>query len=270
MRSLQTVAMGLVIVFLDVGSDGWDWVADPVGWILVLVGLAPLKERLRGYAALVVVAWACLAVSVLTLPPDSIDSIMPTLGWLFSLPTIAFAALLCGSLAAATDGSRSVWFRSLGGFFVIVAVLPAVVYLVGLDWLTVPAAVAAVLANVALVFSTWGAGAEDDEQAEGVATERRATVTPGDSGTDSGGDSGGGRKKRDQGFDAEAVKRRVRRARDGNHSASATESAASGTTEGPLETPAPGGRRKQPQGFDAEAVKERVRREREQWAERGE
>ena len=169
MRSLQTVAMGLVIVFLDVGSDGWDWVADPVGWILVLVGLAPLKERLRGYAALVVVAWACLAVSVLTLPPDSIDSIMPTLGWLFSLPTIAFAALLCGSLAAATDGSRSVWFRSLGGFFVIVAVLPAVVYLVGLDWLKVPAAVAAVLANVALVISTWGAGA-------GTTSSRRASA----------------------------------------------------------------------------------------------
>src|SRR5687768_4816106 len=127
--------MGLVIVFLDVGSNGWDWVVDPVGWVLVLLGLPPLKERLRGYAALLAVAWACLAVSVVTLPPDSVDSIMPTLGWLFSLPTIVFAALLCGSLAAISDSSRRrLWFRSLTGIFVVVGLLPALVYLVGLEW----------------------------------------------------------------------------------------------------------------------------------------
>src|SRR3712207_3953408 len=125
--------MGLVIVFLDVGSNGWDWVADPVGWVLVLMGLAPVKELLPGHGGAVAVglvivfvdvgsngwdgvgvrvdwvlvlmgvarvkellpghggvfaaAWGCLAVSVLTLPPNSVDSITPTLGWLFSLPT---------------------------------------------------------------------------------------------------------------------------------------------------------------------------------------
>lgn len=258
--------MGLVIVFLDVGSGGWDWVPDPVGWILVLLGLAPLKERLRGYAGLVALAWGCLAVSVLTLPPDSIDSITPTLGWLFSLPTIAFAVLLCGSLAAAGDGSRVTWFRVLGGFFVVVALLPPLVYLVGLEWLTIPAAVAAVLVNIAMVFSTWGAGDEDDTDEE-PEWRRRKMERASSAAVDS-----GGHRKRDQGFDAEAVKRRARRARDGKPAAPTTAPAPSSTPEKrPSFTPTDsGGQKKRDQGFDADAVKERVRREREEWAKRAE
>ena len=118
--------MGLVIVFLDVGSGGWDWIADPFGWVLVLFGLAPLKERLPAHRGAVVSAWVCLVVSVIILPPDSVDTIDPTLGWLFSLPTIAFCFVLCDALddtptslppgrgaslssASAGCGSRSSW-----------------------------------------------------------------------------------------------------------------------------------------------------------------
>ena len=43
MAALQTVAMGLVLVFLDVQPSGWDWIPDPLGWVLVLLGLSGLK-----------------------------------------------------------------------------------------------------------------------------------------------------------------------------------------------------------------------------------
>lgn len=203
MSSLQTVAMGLVIVFLDVGSDGWDWIADPVGWVLVLMGLAPVKERLPAYAGVAGSAWVCLVVSVLTFPPDSVDIIEPTLGWLFSLPTIAFCFLLSDSLADVTEGGLATTFRWLRVVYVLVGVLPGLVYLGGLDSLTVPAAVAAVVANVALVLAVWAAG-DDDEEEEWrppARTERRVATPP---------PSSGGKRKKEQGFDAEEVRRRAR------------------------------------------------------------
>ena len=41
-KPLQAVAMGLVIVLLGATVSGYDLLADPVGWLLVLVGLATL------------------------------------------------------------------------------------------------------------------------------------------------------------------------------------------------------------------------------------
>ncbi len=172
MSSLQTVAMGLVIVFLDAGAGGWDWVADPVGWILVLMGLSPVKEFLPGYAGTFAAAWVCLAVSVLTLPPDSVDTISAGLGWLFSLPTIAFSFLLCDGLVDITPGSLALRFRVLRVAYVVVGLLPLLVYAVGLGWLTVPTAVLAVVTNIALVFSVWAAGADDEDSTDGFSADR--------------------------------------------------------------------------------------------------
>lgn len=213
MSSLQTVATGLVIVFLDVGSGGWDWVPDPLGWILVLIGLVPVKERLPAYAGVSAAAWVCLVVSVLTLPPDSVDTIAPTLGWLFSLPTIAFCFLVCDSLADVTEESLATRFRWLRVVFVLVGALPGLVYLAGLEWMTLPSAVAAVLANTVLVFSVWAAGDGGDDGVGDGKPERplrpsrptQAEPRPvGESGSSS------SRRKKDQGFDAEEVRRRAR------------------------------------------------------------
>ena len=200
MSSLQTVAMGLVIVFLDVGSNGWDWVADPVGWVLVLMGLAPVRGLVPGHGAVVAAAWGCLAVSVLTLPPNSVDSITPTLGWLFSLPTIGFCVLLCAALARAVRRSLAVRFRVLAWAFVVAAVLPGLVYIATWSVLTVPTAVAAVLANIVLVFSVWAAADERPQATD----PSRPRLEP---------EAASSKKGKDEGFDAEAVKRRVRRER---------------------------------------------------------
>jgi hypothetical protein len=207
-RSLQTVAMGLIIVFVDVGSGGWDWVTDPVGWVLVLLGLAPVKERLPAYPGVVISAWVCLVVSVLTLPPDSVDMIDPTLGWLFSLPTLAFCFLLCDSLADVTDGGLAVRLRLLRFVFILLAVLPGLVYLGGLEWLTIPAAVVAVVANVTLVLSSWSAGDEDEEEWKLPDRDSRSKPVAPPVGSEA--TEPAKRKVKDQGFDAEEVRRRAR------------------------------------------------------------
>lgn len=206
--------MGLVIVFLDVGSNGWDWIADPLGWVLVLLGLHPLKEVLPSHTPVVVSAWVCLAVSILIFPPDSVDAIDPSLGWLFSLPTVAFCFLLCDSLADVEDSSVATRFRWLRAAFVVLGLLPALVYFVGWSWLALPTAGAAVLTNVILVIWLWSAGAEDADQqqvtARSAAPRAKPVAAPVPAAEPP---TGGRRKKKDAGFDAEAVKRRARRAR---------------------------------------------------------
>ena len=62
MKPLQSVAMGLVIIALSARFAGYDALADPVGWVLVALGVARLPAELsqRGtllvYAPLVLVA----------------------------------------------------------------------------------------------------------------------------------------------------------------------------------------------------------------------
>ncbi|HET6987607.1 MAG TPA: hypothetical protein VFI00_13370 [Kribbella sp.] len=73
MKPLQAVAMGLVIVLLTVPVHGYDVLADPFGWVLVLVGLAslpvPVRDTLRRLAAVSlvvsVVVWVPAARHVL-------------------------------------------------------------------------------------------------------------------------------------------------------------------------------------------------------------
>jgi hypothetical protein len=194
MGSLQTVAMGLVVVFLDVGSSGWDWIADPVGWALVLLGLAPLKDVVPTARGLAVSAAVCLAISVLTYPPESVDTLDESFGWLFSLPTILFCYLLCDALrevAEAPYARRLGWLRVV---FVVVGLLPVLVYGAEWDWLTVPTAVLAVLANLTLVMTLWSAGADAADSADSAGP--------------------GSRSRSDSGFDAEQVRSRSRNRRN--------------------------------------------------------
>ena len=79
-------------------ADGYDWVADPIGWVLVLLGLAAVKDGSRNCRGLGITAWVCLAVSVLSWPADSVATLDASLGWLFSLPTIAWCFLMCDAL----------------------------------------------------------------------------------------------------------------------------------------------------------------------------
>lgn len=162
---MQTIAMGLLIIVLDVPATGWDWIADPLGWVLILLGLSAIREVVPNHRGLAITAWVCLAVSVIIYPPDSVATLDDSLGWVFSLPTVVWCFLMTDSLHDVAEGGRRTTLLWLRHVFVLVGVLPLLVYLAGLDWLTVPAAVVAVAANIALLYLLW-TGEEGDEPEE--------------------------------------------------------------------------------------------------------
>jgi hypothetical protein len=160
---VQTVAMGLLIVILDVPPTGWDWVADPFGWVLVLLGLSAVREEVPNHRGLSITAWLCLAVSVVIYPPGSVVAVDDSLGWVFSVPTVVWCFLVCDALRHVAAGGRRTTLLWLRNAFVVVLVLPLLVYLAGLEWLTVPTAVLAVGANVALLYLLWTTETDEEE-----------------------------------------------------------------------------------------------------------
>jgi hypothetical protein len=148
---LQKVAMGFVIVLLDAPFGGYDGLPDPVGWGLVIAGLLSLRGLLRGADTLLGVAILSGLVSLVTYPPAVGEHLDPSLGWLLSLPQLAFSLLTCSALAPPNpDLERR--FLFLRWVFVALAVAPVLVFGGGLDRLTTPTAVVAVLADLYFVY----------------------------------------------------------------------------------------------------------------------
>jgi hypothetical protein len=154
-KELQTVALGLIVVFLDVGSP--DWVADPIGWLLVLVGIAAVRERLPDYGYLQVTAWVCLGLAVVTWPPEALPHLDEALAWLFDLPTLAFCFLLADSLYDVTESDLAGRFRVICWTYALVAVLPLMSMLLDWTWLDMPATILTILVHVVLVISLFNA-----------------------------------------------------------------------------------------------------------------
>ena len=164
MHPLRTVATGLVIVYLVVGLNGWDLLADPVGWLLVLLGLAALKDELPRHGAVTGAAVVSLAVAALTWVPDwSVGRAVredESLGWLASLPALVFAYLLSTSLAARLPIPWEKRFTLLGWGFVLAAALPVLIYGGGWDWLVPPTGLLVFVLDVLLVVWLWSVSRE--------------------------------------------------------------------------------------------------------------
>lgn len=163
-KELQSVVLGLTVVFVDVGSP--DWVADPIGWLLVLVGIAAVKDRLTDYGYLQLTGWVCLALSVVTWPPEAVPALDDTLGWLFSLPTLAFCFLLADSLTDVTEQGLSRRFRAISWLYAIVTVLPLLPLLLDWERSSTPVQVVTVFAQVVLVISLIHACDDDAVRSE--------------------------------------------------------------------------------------------------------
>ena len=129
---LQSIAMGLVVVLVNATFSGYDAVADPLGWVLVLVGLLRLRGDLDGSRLLLGTAAVCFAVSVATFPPAVRDRLTDSGGWALSLPQLALSFLLCAALAPRA-GDLAGRFRSLRWVFAVLAVAPVVVLGGGVD-----------------------------------------------------------------------------------------------------------------------------------------
>jgi hypothetical protein len=137
-KPLRAVAMGLVIVLLTVPVDGYDVLADPLGWLLVLVGLGalpvPQRDTLRRLGLL------SLVVSVVVWVPAARDALNVTdlaLAWAAGLPELVTVIVLAHSLAHAAwtagDGAARRWLLTARTLLVVVAILPAVVLGGGFD-----------------------------------------------------------------------------------------------------------------------------------------
>ncbi len=159
MKPLQSVAMGLVIVGLTAELGGYDALADPAGWLLVLLGVRDLPRDVPRRRAVLALAALAGAVSVpLWLPgvAEALDRTHPSLLWASNLPQLGFCALLCHSLAgqagAAGDRKPSDWLRIAAAGFVVAAALPVLVFGGGLRSLEIPAYVAAACVLLLLVW----------------------------------------------------------------------------------------------------------------------
>lgn len=144
--------MGLVLVVLNapVGNPGLDLIPDPVGWILVLVGVVQLPERLAHRTLLKVLASLALVVSALLWVPDlarELLSLQESFRWVLDLPTPLFVVLLALSVGAAAergaDARARTWWRVVLVGSALTILLPPVVY----------AAQAAALAVVAVALA---------------------------------------------------------------------------------------------------------------------
>lgn len=158
MLPLQSVAMGLVIVALSARFGGYDALADPVGWLLVLLGLRrmPALPRLRD---VLVLAGLALAVSCVVWWPATsawLDDQHPSLRWALTLPQLGAQLLLAHALASAArttgDDAAARWLRLVPGAVVVVGLLPVLVFATGSDRLEAWSYVAAALVAIWVVW----------------------------------------------------------------------------------------------------------------------
>lgn len=138
---LVSIALGLVVVLASVPTaGGYDVLADPLGWALVVAGVAGLTgSRRRGLLiALAVVAGAVSVVLWLPEVREQVVSADPAVTWSINLPQVAFIALLLWDLRDHARASDPPAGRTLTGTTVLVVAVglaPAVVLGGGLDTL---------------------------------------------------------------------------------------------------------------------------------------
>lgn len=158
MKPLHAVALGLIVVGLRAAVGGYDLVADPLGWLLVMVGLAQLPEDLpRRGAALGAATLALVVAAALWFPAlrVTLAEADPALGWAASLPQLVALAVIALALARAADRAGDSgpggWLLTTGILVGITAALPVLVFGAGVDALEAPSYAAAALALLLLV-----------------------------------------------------------------------------------------------------------------------
>lgn len=125
MKPLPWIAMGLVIVALSAQTRGVDLLADPVGWLLVLLGVHRFG---RLSAAVTWLASLALVVSGFLWWPGVADELADqdlALVWAASVPELAAMATLCTGLARIAGSAGDRRARSWLGTAAVLAVVTA-------------------------------------------------------------------------------------------------------------------------------------------------
>jgi hypothetical protein len=155
-KPLQAVALGLVIVVLTAPVRSFDLLPDPLGWLLVLAGVARLPWGGRG--ALRTLTRVSLVVSVVVWMPSARDALNVTddsLAWAASLPelltAVVLAHVLAASARAAGDHEARRWWQTARTLMLVVLVLPPIVLGGGLGSLVGALAVAGSLSLLLVI-----------------------------------------------------------------------------------------------------------------------
>jgi hypothetical protein len=166
MSPLQKIAMGLVVVFGSAlfppdPSPSWaryDALPDPLGWVLVLLGVHALTRLDGRFATARWLAWIAAVVSVPLWLPQLNHLLPPSGSWAASLPQLAFCLVLAREigLAGALQQPRDEYAAKWGGLLVwgllVATLLPVVVLGGGVDSLAVPTQLVATVVDIALVW----------------------------------------------------------------------------------------------------------------------
>ncbi len=139
MKPLQSVAMGLVIIVLVAPVGGYDLLADPVGWLLVLLGLRTLAPDSPYHPHLLALAALATVAATVVWFPGTVEALYDrdpadgaALGWAVNLPQLLFTALLthvlAGRAAAAVDVKAARWLATARTGVIVVGLLPVLVF----------------------------------------------------------------------------------------------------------------------------------------------
>lgn len=124
MTPLQKIAMGLLVVVVQAElAPGWDGLANPVGWALVIWGVWSGRDHLEPAISLLSLSGLAFLVDLVTYPPFVAERIAPNGGfvdvsgtagdsvaivqdelaslWLLSMPDLAFVIVLVTSILRA-------------------------------------------------------------------------------------------------------------------------------------------------------------------------
>ncbi len=179
MSPLQKIAMGLVIVYIpasfEISGEWYDALPDPLGWVLVLAGMAALRRHLDIDIAYWL-AWVALLVSIpLWLPQvtDLLPSIpedlttqadldeavkAASIAWFLALPQSAMALMLVRRIGEEGVARRPRDVFVAGRFGVLTwgliatIVLPPVAYGADVENLISPTLIGIGVVNLALIY----------------------------------------------------------------------------------------------------------------------
>jgi hypothetical protein len=166
MSPLQKIAMGMVIVVAyayfpadpDPGWERYDALANPVGWVLVLLGLHALARADETFGSS---RWLALLAALVSVPmwlPQLEHRLDDSGQWFVSLPQTLFCLVLAraigmlGAQQSPRDGYVAQRFGLLVWGFGVVAILPVLTLGGGLDQLAGPTQLFSTLVNVALIY----------------------------------------------------------------------------------------------------------------------
>lgn len=161
MIALQAIAMGLLMVILDVRVGQWDLIPDPVGWGLVLLGLTRMRGPVPRGTMLVLAAVAGL-ISFVSVDGGVLEELDPSMGWLISLVELAFDITLASVVAEVLAASRpdlARRLRTLRWFFAAAAIAPVIIFGAGAGVLLVPVAILVIATYVYYIYLLFVAAA---------------------------------------------------------------------------------------------------------------